>query len=269
MDHHVDYDAIAGEYDRRYVHEQHQGVERTIADFVGDDATQRILEVGCGTGHWLEWLSRRGFDDLAGLDASLGMLAVAQAKQTGAELRHGDASDVPWPRGSFDRVLCVNALHHFGDQSAFVREARRVLSGTGALITFGLDPHVGADRWAIYDLFEGALAADRRRYPSAAAIRRWMTAAGFTRAETFVAMHAPGRMPARDALDTGYFDRSRTSQLTILSDDDYARGLARIERQIDAADRRDETFEIVSDLRVYATVGWVRPLSGGRDGRSE
>lgn len=213
--------------------------------------------MGCGTGYWLAWPARRGYTQLAGLDASMRMLAAAACKVDTADLRHGDASSLRWPTASFDRVLCVNALHHFTDKPAFVREAHRVLAASGGLIAFGLDPHVGADRWVVYDMFDDTLATDRRRYPPTATIRAWMTSAGFARAETFVAMHLRSRMPARVALDSRYLDRSATSQLTLLDDVTYEAGIARIEQRIDAAQDNGDVFEIRSELRAYATVGWV------------
>jgi hypothetical protein len=36
---------------------------------------------------------------------------------------------------------------------SFLDEARRVLRSGGRLMTIGLDPHLGIDRWYIYDYF--------------------------------------------------------------------------------------------------------------------
>lgn len=55
----VDYDWIADEYDRRYDENDYGGVERTLLDFVGDSRLSSVLEVGCGTGHWLAALAMR------------------------------------------------------------------------------------------------------------------------------------------------------------------------------------------------------------------
>jgi ubiquinone/menaquinone biosynthesis C-methylase UbiE len=59
---------------------------------------------------------------------------------------------------------CINTLHHFEDKLAFMREARRVLRDDGRLMTIGLDPHSGVDRWFIYDCFEPVRDLDRQRY---------------------------------------------------------------------------------------------------------
>ncbi len=79
-----------------------------------------------------------------------------------AALAHGRAEHLPWRDAAFHRVVCINALHHFGDPLAFLQEARRVLHPGGAVMTIGLDPHTGLDQWCIYDYFEGTLAIDKR-----------------------------------------------------------------------------------------------------------
>jgi SAM-dependent methyltransferase len=258
----VNYDAIARRYDRRYERNDYGGVEAALVDFVGDDPTRSILEVGCGTGHWLGRLARRGFDTMAGVDPSSEMLAVAATKVGAADLRQGRAESLPWPDAAFDRVLCVNSLHHFDDQPRFVAEARRVLRQGGGLITFGIDPHTGTDHWAVYDHFDGTLEADRRRYPPAATIRELLSTAGFTGVRTFVAEHTRTRIPARTALAAGYLDRAAASQLTLLSDAAYRQGIARIARHAAEAERQGETFTLRADMRLYATVAWVPSDAG-------
>jgi ubiquinone/menaquinone biosynthesis C-methylase UbiE len=253
----VDYDAIAHDYDLRYEREDYADVENALVTFVGDDPTCRVLEVGCGTGHWLARLAHQGATNLAGLDRSAQMLAIARSKVADADLREGDASDLPWRDASVDRVICVHALHHFADKPAFIAEARRVLGPGGGIFTVGLDPHVGADRWIVYDVFDGTLEADRRRYPPTATIRAWLTAAGFVGATTSVAMRHSVRMAAGTALDSGYLDRHATSQLTLLSEEAYRDGIARVMARVHDAEAQGETFEVRADLRVYATVAWI------------
>lgn len=254
---HVDYDAIAHDYDRRYERKDHSGIDEALREFVGDDRARGVLDVGCGTGYWLARLADLGFTDIAGIDHSLHMLARAQARTTGCDLRHGRAEHMPWSDASFDRVYCINALHHFDDKPGFIAEARRVLRAGGGLLSIGLDPHVGLDRWTIYDCFDGTLETDRQRYPPTTHIRSWMAAAGFERASTVIAMHEPARMPARDALDSGCLDRSATSQLTLLSTEAYGDGIARVWQRIWDAEDQGDTFFVHADLTLYATVGWV------------
>ena len=203
-----DYDTIAGTYDRRYADNDYSGVETALAAFVGSDPRTRVLEAGCGTGHWLRMLDERSIRT-AGLDLSARMLARAHALAPRVQLVRGTAEHLPWPGQSFDRVFCINALHHFEDKIAFLREAQRVLRGGGQMMTVGLDPHAGVDRWYIYDYFEPALEIDRRRYPSSGRLRAWMVAAGLRNVYTREVQHIPGRLSARAALDQGRLDKGR------------------------------------------------------------
>ena len=255
LDRRVDYDAIAGRYDRRYQENDYSGIERALVAFVGN-APLRVLEVGCGTGHWLASLAARGHA-VDGADASSAMLAKARAAPADARLVHARAERLPWRSGCFDRVFCVNAFHHFEGKSAFLAEAQRVLRPGGGILVVGLDPHTGLDRWWIYDAFPPVLAIDRRRYPPAAEIRCGMLAAGFARAKTSLAQHIPWQGTARAARAEGRFDKSWTSQLSVLSDDEFAAGALRIEREIEAAAQRGEESMLYADLRLYATAGWV------------
>src|SRR5579872_7313936 len=56
----TDYDSIAADYDRRYGIHEYAGVRDYLFHFVGTGApAAAILEVGCGTGHWLSALEAR------------------------------------------------------------------------------------------------------------------------------------------------------------------------------------------------------------------
>lgn len=252
----VDYDEVAPTYDRRYAHGEYAGVERGLLRFVGTDPALRVLEVGCGTGHWTALLAGRGFR-VAGLDASPGMLGRAVARGDGALLSVGRAERLPFCDAGFDRVFCVNAFHHFADKPGFLAEAHRVLRPGGGLFTVGIDPHTGLDRWAIYDYFEGTLDTDRRRYPPTARIRGWLAELGFGGGATEVAQRVRLDLPAAEALDHWRLGRSSTSQLSLLSDAAYAAGIERIRRDAAAAEARGDTLRLVADLRLYATTAWT------------
>ena len=84
----------------------------------------RTLDVACGTGFLTRQL--RGY--VVGLDQSPRMLAVAREQAPAAELVRGDALDLPFPDGSFDRVFTGHFYGHLEDRDRerFLVEARRV-----------------------------------------------------------------------------------------------------------------------------------------------
>ncbi|MGQ0649036.1 MAG: class I SAM-dependent methyltransferase [Gemmatimonadaceae bacterium] len=244
------YDAVADAFDHRYRRNQYAGVRDALLDFVA--GADSVLEVGCGTGHWLALLAN---DAAYGVDASWGMLQHARVAAPRAMLAHGRAEALPIASASMDRVVAINAMHHFVDKIAFVAEARRVLRPGGGALTVGLDPHTGTDQWWIYDFFPGTRATDLRRYPSTSAIREMMASAGFGSCETTVAQHVPAAVSVREARARGSMDRNSTSQLMLLSDEEYRAGVQRIAVTVPGAGEREPTLH--ADLRLYATTAWL------------
>ena len=252
----TDYDEIAPTYDRRYVENDYGEIDHTLLDFVTPPAERRVLEVGCGTGHWLALLDEWGCR-AAGLDPSAAMLRCASNRPIQAMLVQGRAEHLPFPPASFDRIVCVNAFHHFADKERFLSEARKVLRPEGGLMTVGLDPHTHLDSWYIYDYFEGTLKMGKKRYPPCDQIREWMEGAGFVECTTMQAQHVRLHLNAREALESGQLDKSVTSHLAMLSQEEYAQGIEAMKREIDAADARGQELQLRADLRLYLTQGSV------------
>jgi ubiquinone/menaquinone biosynthesis C-methylase UbiE len=274
----TDYDRIADRFDTRYDHHSYDGVRETLITFLGEQPAA-VLEVGCGTGHWLAAVSEARLEPspydeasadrghrsakasagrcLVGVDPSMPMLEQAAARSAKASLRRGSgqaaerprlararAEDLPFGDASFDRIFCVNALHHFSDRERFFAEARRVLKRGGGLLTIGKDPHTDRDEWWVYEYFEETRAIDRERFARVRTLRGEMALAGFIEIVR----------PASEALANGIVDPAFTSQLTVLSGEEFARGAGRLRQANDAAGGE---LQLVADLRLYATVGWV------------
>jgi ubiquinone/menaquinone biosynthesis C-methylase UbiE len=256
----TDYDAVADRFDKRYSLYGYDGVRDAVLGFLGP-APLATLEVGCGTGHWLAAVD----DDrsakasaerpmLAGADPSAPMLARARGVAPAARLVRARAEALPWRDATFDRIFCVNALHHFSDRHRFFAEARRILRPGGGVLTIGKDPHTERDSWWVYDYFEETLEIDRARFARVRTLRGDLSTAGFAWAESCEADHIDVVHSASHALANGVVDRSFTSQLTVLSDEEFARGLARL-RAADA--ESGGQLQLVADFRLYATIGWL------------
>lgn len=95
----------------------------------------RILDVGVGTGSDLPYLERHlppGLDvELWGLDFSAGMLALCRrrlASHGGRPMRlvHGDAHELPFADGTFDRVLHVGGIAGYRAPARALAEMARV-----------------------------------------------------------------------------------------------------------------------------------------------
>ena len=231
----VDYDQIAPTYDQRFLDDQPRGTATTLLSLVREFEAEQILEVGCGTGHWLSSL-RPVTDQLYGLDFSAGMLRPAWQRDRKLVLVRGRAGQLAFPDASFDLVYCINAIHHFDQQRAFIFEARRLLRPGGALAVIGFDPRQHRDKWYIFDYFDGAFETDLARFPSWGMVLDWMAEANFARVEWQLAERVEDHKQGRAVLDDPYLQKSAASQLALLSDDEYAAGLRRIESALAAGE---------------------------------
>jgi ubiquinone/menaquinone biosynthesis C-methylase UbiE len=248
----TDYDRIADRFDTRYDHHSYDGVRETLIAFLGE-RPNAVLEVGCGTGHWLA-VAHEAAGCLAGVDPSAPMLDLARIAAPAAHLARARAEDLPFADASFDRIFCVNALHHFSDRVRFFAEAHRVLKSGGGLLTIGKDPHTDRDEWWVYEYFEETRAIDRERFARVRTLRGEMALAGFAWTESMEAERIEIVRPASEAMANGIVDPAFTSQLTVLSSEEFARGAERLRQANDAAGGE---LQLVADLRLYATIGWV------------
>jgi ubiquinone/menaquinone biosynthesis C-methylase UbiE len=127
------YDARAPEYDDwwhgtgLFVERDRPGwvaeVER-LTELVGALPAVRTLDVACGTG----FLTRHLRGEVVGLDQSASMLEEARRQAPRAEFVRGDALELPFPEGSFDRVFTGHFYGHLDplERARFLVEARRV-----------------------------------------------------------------------------------------------------------------------------------------------
>jgi ubiquinone/menaquinone biosynthesis C-methylase UbiE len=123
--------------------------ERTIAPAVVDryardlverarpiGASDRILDLGCGTGIVARVLRERlgGAANIVGVDPSPPMIEKAMSLEPELDWRVANATALPFADGSFDLVLCQEMHHFASDRTAVLREVRRVLSPGGRFL---------------------------------------------------------------------------------------------------------------------------------------
>ncbi len=129
----------------------------------------RVLDVGCGTGRWMEELQPVGIID--GCDMSADALRFCQERDL-PRLAQASATALPYRDGSYDVVTALGLIEHIADDERMLAEAYRVLSpgGTLLLLTSG-HPSL----WSEHD----DAVHHERRY-TRPQLRRRLEAAGFT-----------------------------------------------------------------------------------------
>jgi ubiquinone/menaquinone biosynthesis C-methylase UbiE len=112
--------------------------------------SERVLDVGCGTGIVARQVASRlgATGAVTGIDLSANMLAVARAaaalERLTIEWREANAEQLPFHDGAFDLVLSQFALMFVADKAAALSEMRRVVIGSGRVLIsvwHGLDRH--------------------------------------------------------------------------------------------------------------------------------
>ena len=120
-----------------------------VSDVLAPAAAQarpfRLLDVGTGTGRYLDLVSERLSSSLVtdlcpiGLDRSPAMLGQARrlngCTYPGASHLVGAVETLPIRAASCHAMTCFNAVHHF-DLTRFAREASRVLTPSGLLVLY-------------------------------------------------------------------------------------------------------------------------------------
>lgn len=106
---------------------------RMIDRLLDPKSEERLLEIGSSAGYRIEGYAEKGVK-LWGVDADHD--AIETAKRTGSpvNLIEADASDLPFPNESFDRILCVHLLEHLPDPQKAIGEMARVLKPQGCAV---------------------------------------------------------------------------------------------------------------------------------------
>jgi SAM-dependent methyltransferase len=114
---------------------------RTLPPLVPTIAEAHVLDVGCGTGRWLEHLEPLEPASLTGTDPSSAMLEIARRKLSPTTtLLNCFADSIPVPNSSRDLMLASFVLSYVEDLATFAAECARILKPTSNLILTDMHP---------------------------------------------------------------------------------------------------------------------------------
>lgn len=125
----------------------HFGAEKTfkkIESIVRFQTSDTVLDVGGGTGRVSRFLANtanRGnkVKKIVVADASQKMIERCK-KHAGLSCVLAQAEKLPFPERYFDKILVVDAFHHFQNQKQVVKEMQRVLANNGTIIMEEFNP---------------------------------------------------------------------------------------------------------------------------------
>jgi SAM-dependent methyltransferase len=108
---------------------------------VGNPATLRAIDIGCGVGVTHRYLSGR-FAEIIGVDIFEGVLGAAASANLDVDYRLYDGRRLPCDDGSLDVAFTISVLHHVPVSlwRDFVAEMARVLRPGGVAAVFEHNP---------------------------------------------------------------------------------------------------------------------------------
>lgn len=112
---------------------------RRIIEELNPQPSDKILDLGCGNGHYLHLLVNLPVQiNLIGLDNDKVALTDAKfylsSKGKKIKLISGDVTNIPFPDNTFDKVLMTEVIEHLPNDEKSVKEIFRVLKPNGLLV---------------------------------------------------------------------------------------------------------------------------------------
>jgi|SRR5450759_4977661 len=108
-----------------------------LADYSSTSDGYLLIDVGCGTGHFLLALQKRlgnAAGTLIGMDFSSVALSRARALIPGASFIEADIYSIPYPTSHFDVVTSIETLEHLKKPQLALSELSRICKPNGRLV---------------------------------------------------------------------------------------------------------------------------------------
>lgn len=132
------YDAISANIDDIYRTDMRRAEERLIKMYL---PSGRLLDIGCGSGLYVELLSKNG-SEVTAMDIAP-KLASLTHKRTSASVVVGEAQRLPFAPSTFDGAVAIfGALNHVKSLDKALREVTRVLKKRGVFL------FTAANKWS-------------------------------------------------------------------------------------------------------------------------
>jgi SAM-dependent methyltransferase len=122
-----------------YIQRLERDLLRALADAAVKLAGARVLEVGCGTGYFLERLRQFGAGESYGIDLMEDRIAEGRERYPALHLQVGNAAELPFADGEFDLVTqftCLSSIVDGDVRAAAAREMLRLARRGGWVLSF-------------------------------------------------------------------------------------------------------------------------------------
>lgn len=105
------------------------GTDNKISDYkikeiIPHISGKKVLDIGCGPGHLVDILSKKGFDSF-GIDSTPSFINYAKKNKKGT-FKIGNANKTQFKSKEFDTVILKSVLEHLKDDKIALKEALRI-----------------------------------------------------------------------------------------------------------------------------------------------
>ena len=167
------------------------------------DGSQRVLEIGCGTG---TVLAHTKAERRCGVDISQHAVSLVREKGLEAYQVDIDREDLPFPERDFTGVLCIEVLEHLFDPVHALAEANRVLTDGGRLCV--TVPNIGCWHYRLLHLLgtftdlhgNGLIVDEHIRFYTRQSLSKILGLCGFQVLRVRGAAKRPVKGPAKGAV---------------------------------------------------------------------
>lgn len=122
--------------------------ERVLRIVLPEVHGKRVLDLGCGTGRWLQKLARLGPRLVLGVDLSPEMLVKARAHDgSDANVVCARCECLPFRNACADLIVCSFTVGYLPDLYAFTREVARVAAPSATVLISDFHPQANERGW--------------------------------------------------------------------------------------------------------------------------
>lgn len=119
--------------DLKQVNQQCNIVWKNVFDnFVDFNNNELTLDIGCQYGFYSSIIKKRG-SEVVGADFSRRFIDIAKKSNEGIPFVSSDVNNLPFKSNAFDKIVCLNLLHHVVDLKNPIEELARVLKEGGTI----------------------------------------------------------------------------------------------------------------------------------------
>lgn len=176
------WDSVASVYltENKKVEKAHTQRFSKAIPFLDLQPGQKLLNITSRDGGVEPYL-RKACNDLYVLHAEIseGLMHVASMLHPGIrQIKIETYSLLPFPEGSFDRILSLETIEHVENPVKFLMELHRV-STPGARMVLSCPPATSEIPYRLYSFIFGGHGEGHHRFPSSRTVKKWLTQTGW------------------------------------------------------------------------------------------